>query len=748
MNKNRNCSSFIKTAGLLFFILIFFPLSGFAANFDLVLQWDENTEPDLAVGENPRYKIYYKTDSSGAGSKANYIGLPSGEPYVADEGSTPVGVTVAEDENSDPAVVQFTLHNLDDAKAYYIAVTALDDAGNESDLSAEVSYTPSTTPSVPTTIDLDAADDTGISNSDNITSKTSGLTFTGNGAEGALVQIYNGEVPVGNPVLVSSGKFSIDISLAQGSHAISAAQKDTGGNIIDQSAAVNIQVDSTRPSGSISYNTVDTSHVNVGALIITATFNEILSQSPRIAITGGGPLAITTPRNMSGSGKVWTQTLSVPWNDMTAYSIAISNIFDIAGNTAAAAVVGNFVTDTLDTDGDLNRDYVDPDDDNDGMPDAWEGQYGLNPKINDAGLDSDGDGVTNLDEFNFSTDPSLPDANISPLAPGLVSPQTDAVVPLTPELVIDEFVDHNTGDSHAETEWEVYLDADGQGDCVFTMRTVSALKSISIPSLVLNPGTSHAWRARVFDNHGAASEWSDYGYFTTGQDVLDLNGDGIIDSQVPPASTDMNQDGLTDMEQVKVKSIRVKGKNSLIGMDGADSPQVVKIMSLQSINPLESPDISTPGSMPYGLIDFKVNVQKPGDSAELIIYFSEPLPASGIAWYKYDSVNNVWSDFSDNVTINPAKNALTLYLTDGGSGDSDGLANGIIIDPSGLVVIEDSPDDEESAPPAAGASGGGGGGGCFINSVESSSDNNERAVIPWIVLFGILPVIYKSRRKV
>jgi hypothetical protein len=47
----------------------------------------------------------------------------------------------------------------------------------------------------------------------------------------------------------------------------------------------------------------------------------------------------------------------------------------------------------------------DPDQDGDGMPDAWELAHGLVVGINDANLDPDGDGVTNLQEFLAGTDP-------------------------------------------------------------------------------------------------------------------------------------------------------------------------------------------------------------------------------------------------------------------------------------------------------------------------------------------------------
>jgi hypothetical protein len=46
------------------------------------------------------------------------------------------------------------------------------------------------------------------------------------------------------------------------------------------------------------------------------------------------------------------------------------------------------------------------DTDNDGMPDAWEIRYGLNPHDPaDAALDSDGDGYTNIEEYINGTNP-------------------------------------------------------------------------------------------------------------------------------------------------------------------------------------------------------------------------------------------------------------------------------------------------------------------------------------------------------
>jgi len=91
----------------------------------------------------------------------------------------------------------------------------------------------------------------------------------------------------------------------------------------------------------------------------------------------------------------------------------------------------------LDTDKDGSGDNADSDDDNDGIPDAWEIRYGLNPlDPSDATGDIDKDGVINRDEYMLNTDPTIhnsigvnPDNSLTILGGGLykmmISPSTD-----------------------------------------------------------------------------------------------------------------------------------------------------------------------------------------------------------------------------------------------------------------------------------------------------------------------------------
>jgi hypothetical protein len=76
-----------------------------------------------------------------------------------------------------------------------------------------------------------------------------------------------------------------------------------------------------------------------------------------------------------------------------------------------------------DNDEDGVGDNADPDDDEDGMPDAWENAYGLDPLVDDADEDLDNDGYSNLEEYGLESDPTNrndPDPKAMPWLPILL----------------------------------------------------------------------------------------------------------------------------------------------------------------------------------------------------------------------------------------------------------------------------------------------------------------------------------------
>jgi hypothetical protein len=120
-----------------------------------------------------------------------------------------------------------------------------------------------------------------------------------------------------------------------------------------------------------------------------------------------------------------------------------------------------------------------------------------------------------------------------------------------------------------------------------------------------------------------------------------------------------------------------------------------------------------PKNILYGLLAFRVKTDVVGGSAVVSVFLPEAA-ATDCRWYKYSDTLG-WIDFSstalpadsnDGAEFNTDRTVVTLTLTDGGPYDDDGVANGIIQDPSGLAdsTTVDTWHDE-------------GGGGCFIGTL-------------------------------
>jgi hypothetical protein len=242
---------------------------------------------------------------------------------------------------------------------------------------------------------------------------------------------------------------------------------------------------------------------------------------------------------------------------------------------------------------------------------------------------------------------------------------------------------------------------------VLDIKTDSALTSLTVSRLILEEDTAYLWRARFYDNHGAPSEWSDFSSFTTLATGEDADGNGILDHQEVDLSTDLDGDGTADIEQTTIKSVTTEGGSTQIGVSIKGSPSVLAIDAIES----EASDnyVATagiPDEMPFGLINFKLSVKNPGNQAVVNVYLSEAA-AENAMWYKYDPVNGEWQNYADYAEFSIDRKSVTLTLEDGGFGDTDGLANGIIVDPAGIGVVLAS----DSGSSASGGSA------CFISAI-------------------------------
>jgi chitinase len=243
-----------------------------------------------------------------------------------------------------------------------------------------------------------------------------------------------------------------------------------------------------------------------------------------------------------------------------------------------------------------------------------------------------------------------------------------------------------TGTTHAKSRWQIFRDEDAV--CVLDIQSATALTSLTVPKLVLDEETPYFWRVQFIDSKGAASAWSDYEDFVTNKTNADLNANGIPDVQEVTSTVDLDRDGVKDNLQKTIKSVKMEGSSVQIGVSIKGSPTALAIESVESES--GQPDSyasSKPWKMPFGLINFKIAVAKTGDQAVVKLYFSKAAPFFS-KWYKYDPIADKWYDFSTYAKFASDRRSVTLTLTDGGPGDADGVANGVIVDPAGIVEVE------------------------------------------------------------
>jgi PKD repeat protein len=140
--------------------------------------------------------------------------------------------------------------------------------------------------------------------------------------------------------------------------------------------------------------------------------------------------------------------------------------------------------------------------DNDGMADSWETGNGLDPTIDDSGLDPDGDGLTNLDEFLNGQDPNVSGL---PAPPVLTDPIAGVQISdPRPFLTWDQAVDPN-GDALV---YDVELYEDQAMSLLVTSTVDVDALTWQTDSQLSNENADYYWRVRAYDGWGW-SIWSD-----------------------------------------------------------------------------------------------------------------------------------------------------------------------------------------------------------------------------------------------
>ena len=311
--------------------------------------------------------------------------------------------------------------------------------------------------------------------------------------------------------------------------------------------------------------------------------------------------------------------------------------------------------------------------------------------------------------------------NIQPNTPLLFLPEDGkTAVPQSPELQAYGLA-ATVGDIHSQTRWQVSnLAGDfSPGALVLDATSDLQLTNFILPDLLLDINSTYYWRVKFHFASGAQSEWSDPFSFTTiTTDDADRNVNGVPDSQeIDDPNLDLDANGTPDITQTDMKGVKSGFNNTPVVVQTAAN--VTSIESLRWIDTDSIADVQNrPDELPSGLINFRLSVNTPGATAGVVVYFSEAAPV-GAQWYQYNPLSG-WQDYSAHAVFSADRKSIALAFMDGGFGDADGAANGVIVDPSGIGAMAvipgtDPPTDHGTAT----ASSGGGGGGCFISTAAN-----------------------------
>jgi Neocarzinostatin family/Carboxypeptidase regulatory-like domain len=143
-----------------------------------------------------------------------------------------------------------------------------------------------------------------------------------------------------------------------------------------------------------------------------------------------------------------------------------------------------------------------------------------------------------------------------------------------------------------------------------------------------------------------------------------------------PNGPDGNNDGFDDSRQANVTSLpnAVDSEYVTIG-----SPEGSTLADVTAIDPESLPPPPAGTELPAGVFSFEVRGLEAGEAATVDVFLPDGTESD--SYLKFQ--NDVWLEFAG-ATI--TGNHVSLVLVDGGAGDGDGVANGVIVDPGAPAV--------------------------------------------------------------
>lgn len=288
---------------------------------------------------------------------------------------------------------------------------------------------------------------------------------------------------------------------------------------------------------------------------------------------------------------------------------------------------------------------------------------------------------------------------------------------LTPLLSATMSVDES---QHAATRWQVGLD-EAFSSLVLDQVSTSLLARYQVPDMVLEADTVYYWRATFLNEDEVTLAESSLAQFETieAEETDDTDSNGFVDEQeINVAGMDLDNNGVDDGEQSDLACVATDTGEGHIGLkvDNGNA-QVVGLKSVCATQISQTRNL--PEMTEFGAVSFKLFLEEGQTQATVTIYFSEAAPED-TDWFKYNPETG-WQEYGE-AEFSADRRSVSYTLVDGGAGDDDGVANGVIIDPAGLGYRQavDTDTDTDTAAAATSASSGSSGS-CFIGAAAPTA---------------------------
>ena len=159
----------------------------------------------------------------------------------------------------------------------------------------------------------------------------------------------------------------------------------------------------------------------------------------------------------------------------------------------------------------------------------------------------------------------------------------------------------------------------------------------------------------------------------------------------PPPATDAGDGGLPDALPPNVvtlaAAVDIDGNGLLDDLVTLESPPGTVLHDVTAVPVPTDPAPPEGLVFPAGLFDYLVDVVNPGDPAEVTFHLPDGVVGPDEELEFWVLQDGEWSDLTPSAEVDTVSDQVTGELVDGGAGDADGIADGVIDDPSGPAIV-------------------------------------------------------------